>query len=153
MGKGPAVVEEEIREKRALIARQIEDLKARGKGDFRELSDRITRFTHESPVGRAVESRPLLTLAGAVGAGVILGMATGGGRSHEDTRATRESEAGGGILTGLMGLVQGMAVDEGKDLFRDLVAPKKGPANGGAPAHGRSGGREDVRRYPPTQSP
>ena len=128
MGKKPDDIEREIRERRALISRKMNDLQARVEGDINgvigaasdEASTVMERVSRTVRLEERMERSPLTVLAGGLGLGVLLGVASegigGSGRSNgngrRDSRNGRYDNGGGSsALDGLLGGVTGAAAN------------------------------------------
>lgn len=134
MGKKPGDIEQEIAAKREAISRKIDEIAERGSEDAQELNERFQEIYNDLPLKDVAHDHPFLTVAGALGVGVVLGMASesvslgGDGRSSSDDlyrERERSRDGGGGLVSGLVGAIEGMALDEGRRLLREWMAPAR----------------------------
>jgi hypothetical protein len=138
MGQRPGEVEQDIRQTRETISRKLDEMTQRGKDDVGAVSGRVQEFFQSSPVNQAVDSQPLLTVLGALGAGVVLGMASPSlgvsGRSGDSRPQAfiqeQPSPAGQGIFGGLIASLEAMVVDEGRQLLEQWLAPARRRSDG-----------------------
>lgn len=161
MGKKPDEIQREIEKKRADIGQRIEGLQHRAQEDVQavraEAKDRSSHALEDAKgqismdtVKQLVDEHTLSTMAGAVGVGVLLGVASegfkssggGGGRNgHSNGRSNGASNGGGGGIAGIMASFMGPAAstaqNELEDLVREGFASLKGQV--------RQGGQEDKR--------
>ena len=139
MGQKPGVIEQEIRETREAISNKIDRMTSRGADDVREVTSRIEGFFEEKQIASTAREHPLATLAGALGLGVALGMASGSvhmpSRSHdsrENPRNTKVREGiSAGFLASILAPIEAAAVEQGTELVRDWLGPARdrGKAN------------------------
>jgi hypothetical protein len=139
VGKKPDDIEREIKERRALISRKMNDLQGRVEGDINEAlgaaSDEATtvleRVKGTVRLEERMEQSPLTVVAGGLGLGVLLGIASegvGGSKNgrHDSYSNGRNSNGGGGggsALDGILGSVTGMAANVvGRELTEFLRA-------------------------------
>jgi len=158
MGQKSAAIEQEIRDKREMISRRVDGVEERGGDDIQEVKSRVQKLTRDSPVGKAAEKQPLLTVAGAVGVGVLLGMASGKvhlpGRSdkrqgHNGARSDERNSGAAkpGLLTGLVTALEMAAVAEGRELVHEYLSPK------GHTGNGRTNGRIYTKEWEADEPP
>ncbi|HXH21793.1 MAG TPA: hypothetical protein VNN10_07170 [Dehalococcoidia bacterium] len=114
MGRGPDQLEHQIREHREAISRRIDGLQKRVQDDLDRVSAE-SRMRADEAVGGArqafdvesrVRERPMTTLAGAFGAGVLLGIVTdnaNGGRQEAPRYQPAAQRDEGSLLGGFAG--------------------------------------------------
>jgi hypothetical protein len=130
MGKTSAEIEREIAAHREAVSRKRERLEERVRTDVHDarvaVSDEVLSRTK---IGEYARERPLMTLAAAFGAGVLLGNITDPGAANGPQpaaqRGPRDHGAGrDGLLGALLGSVTtplgGALHDEVRDLVRDV---------------------------------
>lgn len=133
MGKTPDELQREIAELRQRTERKIDSLQDRVRGDVEDGAERVTHQVGERlRLQEYVEQRPLTALAGALGAGVLLGLFTDG----KGTAAARANgRRAGGMLDDLVGaasgLVGGTLEDEARKFIRQTFGqrPDSEPAS------------------------
>lgn len=134
MGQKPDVIEQEIRETREAISNKIDRMTSRGADNVREIGSRIEDFLEEKRIAPTAREHPFATLAGAVGLGVALGMASGAvhlpRRSRQDTReggrdGGQRDGMSAGILAGILAPIEAAAVEQGTELVRQWLAPAR----------------------------
>lgn len=132
MGQKPGVIEQEIRETREAISNKIDRMTSRGADDVREVTSRIEGFFEEKQIASAAREHPLATLAGALGLGVALGMASGSvhmpSRSHdsrEDPRNRVREGISAGFLASILAPIEAAAVEQGTELVREWLGPAR----------------------------
>jgi ElaB/YqjD/DUF883 family membrane-anchored ribosome-binding protein len=132
MGKKPDQIENEIRQHRAEVTRRIDALQTRMQDQIGAASQntraRVSGAVDEAKSafkpGGMMQEHPLSTMAGALGMGVLLGVASdgftsNGGRTN-DSRQARSSSAAGG-LTSLLSFIAGPAASTAQDELQQLV--------------------------------
>jgi ElaB/YqjD/DUF883 family membrane-anchored ribosome-binding protein len=133
MGKTPDELQREIAELRNRTERKIDSLEDRVRGDVEEGTGRVTHQVGERlRLQEYVEQRPLTALAGAVGAGVLIGLFTGGGGDDAGARRSGGLRSGGrragGMLDDLVGaasgLVGGTLEDEARKFIRQTFGER-----------------------------
>jgi hypothetical protein len=120
MGKNPDLIEQEIRAKRDAISGRVEEMRQRGADDIEEVTSGIKETFEGGGIKDQVEKRPFTVLAGALGLGVALGLASetvnlraiAGGDRDQPTRG-RKSGGSEGLFAGLTSAFEYAAVDEG----------------------------------------
>jgi ElaB/YqjD/DUF883 family membrane-anchored ribosome-binding protein len=134
MGKNSDVIEQEIRARREAISGRFDEMRERAGDDADEVASRVKEAFESAGLKEQVEKRPLMVMAGAVGLGVVLGMASESinvrsvldrdksqqGRSLNGTQA-RSGRGEGGLISGLTSALEYAAVDEGRELLRDWI--------------------------------
>ncbi|HUF53238.1 MAG TPA: hypothetical protein VMR52_05620 [Dehalococcoidia bacterium] len=133
MGKKPAEIEQDIRDKRESISQKLDELTSRGSGDLQEVSERVQGVYRDSPLKAALDDHPLLAVAGAVGVGVALGMASDMFSSKESMRpegghraySADPSARVGGDFGGVIASLQGIVVEEARKFVDELMSPTK----------------------------
>jgi hypothetical protein len=149
MGKGSAEIEQEIRAKRKAISAKVDEMTQRGADDVREAADRVQELFDSTPITKTADEHPFLTLAGALGVGVVLGMASesvslgslfGGSGSqagpprYDQWRQQNESQRTG-LLSGLIVGLESAAIEEGRQLFHEWMAPTRNGRDGSGNGH------------------
>jgi hypothetical protein len=134
MGQKPDVIEQEIRDKRDTISNKIDRMASRGADDMREIGSRVENFFEEKGVASTAQEHPFATLAGAVGLGVALGLASGSvhlpGGSGRDADY-RERDTGRrhgnspGIISSILAPIEAAAVAQGTELIREWLGPSR----------------------------
>ena len=142
MGQTADQLQREIAEQRALIGRKLTDLerriqsdmttaRARVKGNLDQARPRATdeaahvtsEATDKLNLEEQIRRRPLTSLAGGFGAGVLLGVLSDrGGDRHGSQGPRRAGDEGTGILDALVGAVQGTIAGEVQQLIHGAVA-------------------------------
>jgi ElaB/YqjD/DUF883 family membrane-anchored ribosome-binding protein len=125
MGKKPAEIQREIAQQRAFIEQRLHALEDRVSDDVRDagnaFSSQIGERTH---INEYADQRPLTTLAGAFGAGILLGMMSDRGKGNGHRRE-RGEDRGGGLFDDLMGAasgaIGGSVQTEVRQLIRDVL--------------------------------
>jgi hypothetical protein len=147
MGKRSADIEREIAEHREAIARKRMRLEDRVRTDVHDARVSVTEeIESRTKLGEYARERPLMTLATAFGAGVLLGgLSDGGGESEprgEQPRTVRyHREASGGrdgmvasLLGSLTGPIGATLQDEVRSAIRDIFGRSDGAGGGDAAA-------------------
>jgi hypothetical protein len=137
MGKRSADIEREIAEHRQNITRKRTQLEDRVRTDVHDARVSVTdEIAERTKLGEYARERPLMTLAAAFGAGVLLGGVTdsggGGGKESHDggreprtVRYRREANGSGdGLVASLLGSITGPVgftlQDEVRSAIRDV---------------------------------
>ena len=135
MGKTSDELQREIAQHRERMERRVDDLQNRVKTDVDDASTAVSEKVSATKISEYVEQRPLTTLAGAFGAGIVLGLATPGGgassrssgrpqRAYDSGYSNGGSGGGGpldGFLAGLVGNASGMLSGKLQDEFQSLL--------------------------------
>jgi hypothetical protein len=100
-------IERDIAERRRRLGRRAEDLRWSAE-DLRSASKSMLEGTD---LGQQVEKHPMLWVAGALGAGVLLGALSEGGKNNGTGGGLRDT-AGSTLAGGLIGAVEAAAGDE-----------------------------------------
>jgi hypothetical protein len=143
MGKRSADIEREIAEHRDSIARKRTRLEDRVRTDVHDARVSVTEeIESRTKLGDYARERPLMTLATAFGAGVLLGgMSDSGGNNDargEQPRTVRyrreASGAGDGMVASLLGSLTGpigaTLEDEVRSAIRDIFGRNNGAGEG-----------------------
>lgn len=135
MGQKPDVIEQEIKEKRAAISNRLEQMTSRGADDVREMGSRIENFFEEKRIASTAREHPFATVAGALGLGVALGMASGSVHLPRRSPEYRPPEpqryqvgrdaASAGLLAGILAPLEAAAVEQGSQLIRGWFSPAR----------------------------
>jgi hypothetical protein len=131
MGKRPDDIYEEIRQTRREISGRVDEMRERGKDDAQEVKSRVQDVFQGAGLREQAEKRPFVTLLGALGVGIALGMASesvnlrsiaGGGQS-EQRRSLYGKQAGqrDGLFAGITTALEGAAVEEGRQLLHEWI--------------------------------
>jgi ElaB/YqjD/DUF883 family membrane-anchored ribosome-binding protein len=154
VGKDPVQIERSIREHRDQIGRQVSQLQDRVQQDLQSMRDKaqeqashtVEDAKHFLDLDQQMQQHPYTALAGALGLGVVLGMASeglpGGSANGNTSSYTSRRTDGRSGLGDLMSSVAGVAgstiqdelrqfVQEGLDSFRTKTRPREDVSNGG----------------------
>jgi hypothetical protein len=156
VGKKPDEIERDIKAHREHITQRVEGLQHRVQDDMKAVRSEATgRASHAfggakgkvndargtlnfDSVKSLVEEHTVPSLAGALGAGMLLGKVSGGGNGHpkqsfdttrsefadlSDTSASTgdSSNGGGGGISGLLTSMFGPAANKAQEEFQDLI--------------------------------
>ena len=130
MGEKTAALEREIRDRRSRIERKVDALEERLRGDASDASSTLAdEVVARSHVRDYAEQRPITTMLGAFGAGVVLGIASDGGTSRgskTNGRVGRENGLLSSFLASTSGAVSGGVRKEVQDLIREFLDGDRG---------------------------
>jgi hypothetical protein len=138
MGKRPDDIYHEIRQARQAIADRIEEMRERGRDDAEEVKGRVQDIFHGAGLREQAEKRPYVTILGALGVGIALGMASesvnlreiAGGRGERPQPYGKGSSTHEGLFAGLTAGLQGAAVEEGRQLLHQWIGNLRPAENG-----------------------
>jgi hypothetical protein len=137
MGKRPDVVYEEIRQTREQISRRVDEMRQRGKDDAHEVKERVQDVFQGAGLREQAEKRPFVTMLGALGVGIALGMASESVNLHSVAGANKDRERfnerrgqGSGLFAGLTTALEGAAVEEGRQLLHEWIGNLRPAENG-----------------------
>jgi ElaB/YqjD/DUF883 family membrane-anchored ribosome-binding protein len=137
MAKKPAEIQREIAQQRAAIERRLHALEDRVVDDVRDAGSAFTSEIGErTRINQYASERPLATVAGAFGAGVVLGMISdrrkGNGHRQRDGDG---DDRGGGLLDEIVGVASGAigssVQTEVRQLIRDVLGTDERRDNDG----------------------
>ena len=135
MGKRPDEIRREIAAHRSMMQSKIERLEGRVRDDVRDASEDMRHDVLErTRINEYVEKRPLTTVAGALGAGILLGVLSesvsfGGQDSARRSVSGRYREDSGAGVSGMLddllrtaaGFVGGGVQHEVRELLRQVL--------------------------------
>jgi hypothetical protein len=130
MGKRPDDIYEEIRQTRREISGRVEEMRERGKDDAHEVKERVQDVFHGAGLREQAEKRPFVTLLGALGVGIALGMASesinlrsiaGGNTEQRRSLYGRQGGRREGLFAGITTALEGAAVEEGRQLLHEWI--------------------------------
>ncbi len=110
MGKKPDEIQRDIARHRASMNDKAEELRERVHRDVTDARTAVQdRLGEHSNLSAFVEKRPLVTVASALGAGLVAGAVTGRGARSKDhaTRTNAGGTSGGGFLAEALSAITG----------------------------------------------
>lgn len=123
MGKKPDEVQREVEECRRRLDRRVSDLEQRVRTDVTDAGHTLAAdVTERTGLKTQAETRPLTTLMGAFGTGMLLGVASGGGGGKRGyPEPYRDAGNGNGLLGELLGSASGLLGGTLQDEFRRVL--------------------------------
>jgi hypothetical protein len=130
MGKRPDDIYEEIRQTRREISNRVDEMRQRGKDDAQEVKERVQDVFQGAGLRDQAEKRPFVTLLGAFGVGIALGMASesvnlrsvaGGKTEQRRSLYGPQSTRREGLFAGITTALEGAAVEEGRQLLHEWI--------------------------------
>jgi ElaB/YqjD/DUF883 family membrane-anchored ribosome-binding protein len=127
MGKKPTEIQREIAQQRSSIERRLRALEDRVADDVRDAGSAVTgEIGERTHINDYAQRHPITTVAGAFGAGVLLGIMSDRTRGSNGRPARYERERdGGGLFDELMGAasgaIGGSVQTEVRQLIRDVL--------------------------------
>jgi hypothetical protein len=123
MDRRPDQIEHEIRNLRQEISARVENIAERGATDVTDANEELRSFFSRTGISSGMQDRPYAMLVGALGLGVVLGMASESvtlpklNLSSAESTNGRNSD-GDGWMNSLLSGLQGAVVAEAEDMIR-----------------------------------